>query len=773
MHRLLERQLKRVLGISLEQWEALEARLKSCADQTADENADIARALFGLPELLQRVSETYAQQDRDVALVRRSLELSSEELTCANQRLREDAASSAKALTALQQAFDITHGDLPRQAHDDDDLVSMAEQLAALTLEQEHMRQALAQSEERFELAMRGSNDGLWDHDLVKGTVYYSPRWKAMIGEEVGDVSDSLDEWRHRVHPNDLPRTIENLQAHLSGKTPYFEATFRFRHHDGHYLWILTRGLAVKDAEGNPVRIVGTHSDITKRVELERYLTQFKAAIDEHATVSITDVAGRITYANKKFTEISGYTTEELMGQNHRIFKFGRHPDSYYVDMWRVIKSGRTWTGELCNRTKDGHLYWILATIAPMLDDNGQPYQYISIRTDISQRKKHEEELRLAKEGAEAASRIKSEFLANMSHEIRTPMNGVLGMLNLALDTHLNAEQQEYLGLAQSSANALLQILNDILDFSKIEAGRLDVQLEPMDLVPLVNELARLHEPRCQEKGLEFVLNIQPNLPQTLIADPTRVRQVLVNLLSNAIKFTRTGRIALEVSLDGESIRFLVRDTGIGIPLAKQEAVFEAFTQADGSITKRFGGTGLGLTISNRLVQLMGGHMGLHSEEGVGSEFFFLLPLSAHSLLPTPADMAVPPVKPAESPGLHILLAEDNPINQKLAIALLTRLGHRVDVADDGEAAVNAISTHAFDLVLMDMQMPRVDGLEATRRVRRLPSPAGDIPIIALTANAYPEDKARCLEAGMNGYVAKPIRRDALMAAIQEAMEKA
>lgn len=771
MHRLLERQLKRALGISLEQWGLLEARLKSCTDLAADESADIARTLVGIPDLLQRVSEAYAQQDRDLALVRRSLELSSEELTSANQRLREDATSSAKALAALQQAFDITRGHRSRKSQDGDDLVSMAEQLAALTLEQHQMRQALAQSEERFELAMRGSNDGLWDYDLARGTVYYSPRWKTMIGEREQDVGDSPDEWRSRIHPNDLAQAMEKLQAHLAGQTSHYEAIFRFRHRQGHYLWILARGLAISDAEGTPVRIVGTHSDITERVELERHLTQFKAAVDDHAIVSITDKDGRITYANGKFCEITGYQLEEVLGKNHRIVKSGQHPDSFYEEMWRVISSGHTWTGEICNRAKDGRLYWVLATIAPLLDENGLPYQYIGIRADITQRKMHEEALRLAKEDAEAASRIKSEFLANMSHEIRTPMNGVLGMLNLALDTPLNEEQQEYLGLAQSSANALLHILNDILDFSKIEAGRLDVHQEPMNPLELVNELARMHEPRCLENGLAFALKVEPGLPSTLIADAARVRQVLVNLLSNALKFTSAGGITLEVTREGENMRFLVRDTGIGIPQEKQDLVFEAFTQADGSITKRFGGTGLGLTISNRLVQLMGGQMGLHSREGHGSEFYFTLPLAAHSILPAHA-----PGQPAghvagtETRPLQILLAEDNPINQKLAVALLSRAGHQVTVVEDGEAAVSTLMAHLYDLVLMDMQMPGMDGLEASRRIRHLPAPAGHIPIIALTANAYPEDKTRCLEAGMNGYVAKPIRRDVLMAAIQEAM---
>ncbi|MCP5278744.1 MAG: PAS domain-containing protein [Thiobacillus sp.] len=772
MHRLLERQIKRTLGISPERWPELENLVRVVAHQAGEGDAELARALLGLPELLQRVSEAYAQQDRDLALLRRSLEVSSEELSTANQRLREDAKASAKALKALQQAFDATRGNPAAADKDENDLVSMAEQLADLTREQERMRQALTKSEERFELAMRGANDGLWDYDLVNGSVYYSPRWKEMVGEDEHDVGSAPEEWRNRVHPQDLHNSMSALEAHLSGHTPHYEGTFRFRHRKGHYIWILARGLAIRNPEGRAVRLVGTHSDITKRMELERYLGQFKAAIDEHAIVSITDVEGRITYANRKFCEISGYRQEELLGQNHRIVKSGMHPDGYYADMWATISSGHTWTGEICNRARDGRLYWVLATLAPLLDDNGLPYQYIGIRADITERKLHEEELRLAKEGAEAASKAKSEFLANMSHEIRTPMNGVLGMINLTLDTPLDAEQREYLGLAHSSANALLHILNDILDFSKIEAGRLDVHQELMSPLDLAGELARLHEPRCREKGLEFQLKTSTGLPSTLVADLARVRQVLVNLLSNAIKFTSQGRITLEISRAQDDICFHVRDTGIGIPKDKQASVFEAFTQADGSITKRFGGTGLGLTISNRLVQLMGGHMGLRSEAGVGSEFYFCLPLRAHSALPatSPVTQAAPACENARA--LRILLAEDNAINQKLALALLGKAGHQVTVVEDGAAAVGSVMSEPFDLVLMDMQMPGMDGLEATRRIRHLPAPSGQVPIIALTANAYPDDEARCLEAGMDGYVAKPIRRDVLMAAIEEALYK-
>ena len=641
MHRLLERQVKRALGLDALQWTRLPEAFQKLADGLADQDGELARALSGVPTLLGRVSDAYAQQDRDLALIRRSLELSSAELSEASQKLRGEAQASSLALAALQGAFDTLQADGGAQGGD---LVSMAGQIAGLTRDREQIRAALAKSEERFDLAMRGANDGVWDWDMTRQCVYYSPRWKAMLGYGVDEIGTDLNEWSGRLHPDDLAMARAAIDAHLCGETDHFETVFRFRHKDGHYLWVLSRGQAVFDANDTPLRMVGTH-------------------------------------------------------------------------------------------------------------------------TDVSEQKRVEAELIQALASAEAASRSKSEFLANMSHEIRTPMNGVLGMLTLALDTQLNMEHREYLDLARSSADALLHILNDILDFSKIEAGRLDVEAEAFELDAMLRELLRLEAPRCREKGLTLTLSLDPGLPTTLLADPARVRQVLLNLLGNAIKFTQHGTITLVARREGEQARIAVRDTGIGIPLDKQPAVFEAFTQADGSITRRFGGTGLGLTISNRLVHLMGGKMGLDSEPGVGSEFYFFLPLATD-----PVATREVAVLATRGEPLDILLAEDNPINQRLAIRLLEREGHRVTLAENGQETLDALEKASYDLVLMDMQMPGLDGLEATRRIRKREARWAHLPIIALTANAYAEDRERCLLAGMDGFVSKPIRREELLATIQTVM---
>jgi PAS domain S-box-containing protein len=493
-------------------------------------------------------------------------------------------------------------------------------------------------------------------------------------------------------------------------------------------------------------------------------LNEQQFALDQHSIVAITDLKGSIIFVNQRFCDISGYTEEELLGQNHRILNSGRQEKSFWVNMFRTISSGSIFNGEICNRTKDGQEYWVDTTIVPFFGDDKASSRYISIRTDITKTKQAELSLQEAKDSAEAGSLAKSEFLANMSHEIRTPMNGVIGMTNLLLSTPLNKIQYTYAKTVKDSAEFLLSIINDILDFSKVEAGMLEMEILEFDMSLIMNDFGRSIAFRAHEKGLELICPAEVIQHQWFNADPGRIRQILNNLVGNAIKFTHTGEVAvhyhvLERSALRSKLLFEVVDTGIGLSSEQQKGLFERFNQADGSTTRKYGGTGLGLAISKQLTELMGGEIGVSSKEGKGSTFWFTLDIANAQSKPS-VEQAL------DLHGQKILVIDDNLTNRTLLDQLLINWQVEHTVVDSGKAALKVLSDAAlqgqpYDIAIVDMQMPEMDGIELGALIKQ-DNTLSSIRLVMLTSQGTRGDAEKFNQAGFDGYLNKPIDQSVL-----------
>ncbi|MBI3903858.1 MAG: PAS domain S-box protein [Nitrosomonadales bacterium] len=490
-------------------------------------------------------------------------------------------------------------------------------------------------------------------------------------------------------------------------------------------------------------------------------------AIEQSPVVNIiTDVQGVIQYVNPKFEEMTGYTLEEVQGKNPRILNAGIQPEEVYAKLWAMITSGREWHGELCNRKKSGELYWEHTSISPVRDEAGKITQFIAIKEDITEKKAAAEMLHRAKEESDAASRAKSDFLANMSHEIRTPLNAIIGMAYLAMRTEAGVKVRDYLGKIHFSGNHLLGVVNDILDLSKIEAGKLEIEKTVFRTDRLLENIATLIGDGAAAKNLELDFELDPVVPGQLYGDFLRIGQVLINYANNAIKFTERGRIVVRMKKLDETetdirLRFEVEDTGIGLTPEQKGKLFQSFQQADSSTSRKFGGTGLGLAISKQLAHMMGGEVGVESEFGKGSTFWFTAHMGKVKDSDAESGRSSAPSAVTRSTSLEairgaaILLAEDNVFNQEVAGEMLEQAGAKVTIANNGKEALEWLRKARFDCVLMDMQMPEMDGLEATRLIRADPALAG-VRILALTANIMQSDRERCAAAGMDDFITKP-----------------
>jgi PAS domain S-box-containing protein len=587
------------------------------------------------------------------------------------------------------------------------------------------------------------------------------------------------------------------------------------RSKDGHLYWVQTTVVPTLGNDGKPVEYTAIRADITVRKEAEQQLLrhqyhlaelvdqktaelessvqtarsalltleQQRHVIDEHAIVTICGVDGRIIYGNDMFAEVSGFSRDEFVGQDHRIINSGYHPKGFFKEMYETVARGEVWHAEVCNRAKGGHLYWVASTTAAFMDGEGKPYQYIAVRTDITARKQ-------AEESAKAASRAKADFLANMSHEIRTPMNGVVGMVDILQQTELAPEQRRMLGTIHDSSLALLHIINDILDYSKIEAGKLKVESIPMQLHRVAESAVQLMNTAAIAKSIALSVSVAPDLPQWTLGDPNRLRQVLLNLVSNAIKFTtsqpdRSGQVALRVETvtrsDGtRGVRLRICDNGIGMSPAVVAKLFQPFSQADESTARKFGGTGLGLSITQRLVELMQGHITVSSTPNAGSEFSVELLLQTCEAGRVPADEQtelrahhhpVPVTREqALARGQLILLAEDNETNRDVMQEQLHLLGYACELAEDGALALKMWQAKPgrYALLLTDCHMPNLDGFGLTQAIRAHEPDGTRLPIIAVTANAMQGEGQRCRERGMDDYLSKPLRMTELASMLEK-----
>ncbi len=634
---------------------------------------------------------------------------------------------------------------------------------------------------------MASSRDGIWDWNLQTDEVSFSSRWMGMLGYGNGEFRPHFDTVRKLLHPADQEPLRQALREHFDEHRPLVQ-TLRFIHKDGTWRWISLRGAAIRNADGRPVRLVGLNTDVTEarnaadsiRESEQRYRA---IVMDQTELICRFRPDGMITFVNGAYCRYFGRSREELIG---RSFFPPMPPEDLVVAEENLLALTPDHPSSTCEYRVliGGEIRWQQWTDRGVFDEQGRLAEFQSVGRDITKQRKTEEALVLAKETAEAAAQAKSEFLANVSHEVRTPLNGIIGMTGFLLDTSLSEEQRDYAQTVRESAQALLAIVNDILDFSKIEAGRIDLLPSDFDLRRLVDDVVDLVDAAAADKRIGLSLQYNSGVPYGLMGDSGRLRQVLINLVANAVKFTpEDGRVKLQIGLtesrgDTAVLRFEVEDTGPGIAQNMLGKLFQPFSQVDSSSTRKHGGTGLGLVISRKIVEAMGGTIGVHSVEGEGSIFWFKVPLlerrAAEALLAdTPITLPDPRelLHPRSIRPIRVLVAEDNITNQRVAVGVLTRLGFRADAVSSGREAAEAVAKVPYDVVLMDVQMPDMDGLEATAVIRRREvGTARRIPIVALTAHAMRGDREKALASGMDDYLTKPISPEEVRAAIMRAI---
>ena len=637
-------------------------------------------------------------------------------------------------------------------------------------------RIAVQEARQQLDLAAALTGIGFWRVQIEDGKVEWSEGMFRIHGLDPEQSPPGQSKVAELVHPDDRGRWLQHVREH--GEDDSAQLSFRIVTPAGEVRHVQTRGFAERN-DGLVTSRVGTCVDITdlKRAEsATRESEEVHRFLSDNAPDMIARVKpeGEIKYVSPSCERVFGYTPEEHM----RLTPMEMcHPDDLpavsAAMMGMVERRQRRLDEPLVYRArrKDGRWIWVEANPHLILDDQGEPVEFVDIVRDVTQAKEFQAELEQARLRAEAAAAAKSAFLANMSHELRTPLTSIIGFARLLGDRgELDTDARHYAQRISDASEALLAIINDVLDFSKLEAGQVTLERSPVSVQRLAEETTGLISIQAAAKGLNLRIKLDREIPQHVVGDVSRLRQVLLNLLSNAVKFTETGSVTVRAAWKPDQtgaagrLRLSVSDTGAGIDKEKLDRLFERFSQADVSINRTHGGTGLGLAISKGIIELMGGRMGLSTRPGKGSTFWFEVP----------AEVGEPPAEAHEAPGdldcpgLRILVVDDTAVNRELVKLMLQPLGCEVDEASGGAEGVKAAVTQAYDLILMDVRMPGVDGLEATRVIRATSRLNRKTPILALTADVQPENAKACRAAGMNDVLAKPIVPQELLTKVAE-----
>jgi PAS domain S-box-containing protein len=720
---------------------------------------------------------------------------------------------------------------------------------------------AIKEKEERWQLALQGNNDGIWDWNIKTNEVFFSAHWKEMLGYEEHEIANNLDEWSKRVHPDDLDWVRQIIKDHLTKKTPFYISEHRVQCKDGSYKWILDRGQALWDEQGNAVRMVGSHTDITERVQVKQALEQ-----QLQRTLLLKKITEKIrqTLDIKEIFATSAIEIgKALQVDRSLIHSYISEPTSYIplvaeyvvpgfssmlgteipietnphaaqlISQDQAIATNNVYSEPLLQTlTSLCEAIQLKSMLAIRISHQGEPKGVICLHQCshfrqwtpeeielleavaaqfgigltqaalLEQETRQREELTFknfaleqAKRAAEAANKAKSEFLAMMSHEIRTPMNAVIGMTGVLLDTNLTSQQQDFVETIRSSGEALLSIINDILDFSKIESGKLELEKQSFDLRNCIEQVLDILAPKAEEKNIELAYLINSQVPAQIISDVTRVRQILINLLGNAIKFTKTGEVILSVHakpIEGSiptayEILFAIKDTGIGIAPDKMERLFQPFSQADASTTRQYGGTGLGLVISKRLSEMMGGSLWVESQGCIGGEpnprwqneplisslqtfqgsvFYFTVTVPVDHLFP-PEELSSYSVQLA---GKRLLIVDDNPAHRK--ILQLTAESWQMETYSAATAQEALEQLHLgtyFDIAILDVRMPEMDGITLAQEIRKK-SHCQNIPLLILTSLTKAETRKECDDSNLNisAYLTKPVKQSQLYNTLSE-----